>query len=87
MPVRKKDGGIRIVIDFRKLNSITVHDPFTMPSIDDILAQLGNAAFLSKMDLLKGFHQVPMSEASKELTAFTCLQGKFQYRVMPFGTY
>ncbi len=85
MPVRKKDGGIRIVIDFRKLNSITVHDPFTMPSIDDILAQLGNAAFLSKMDLLKGFHQVPMSEASKELTAFTCLQGKFQYRVMPFG--
>ncbi len=85
MPVRKKDGGIRIVIDFRKLNSITVHDPFTMPSIDDILAQLGNAAFLSKMDLLKGFNQVPMSEASKELTAFTCLQGKFQYRVMPFG--
>ncbi len=56
-----------------------------MPSIDDILSQLGNAAFLSKMDLLKGFHQVPMADDSKELTAFTCLQGKFQYRVMPFG--
>ncbi len=85
MPVRKKDGGIRIVIDYRKLNSITVREPFSMPSIDDILSQLGKATFLSKLDLLKGFHQVPMSESSKELTAFTCLQGKFQYRVMPFG--
>lgn len=85
MPVRKKDGGIRIVIDYRKLNSVTVKDPFTMPSIDDILSQLGDSAILSKLDLLKGFHQVPMEESSKELTAFTCLQGKFQYRVMPFG--
>ncbi len=85
MPVRKKDGGIRIVIDYRKLNSVTVNDPFTMPSIDDILSQLGDSAILSKLDLLKGFHQVPMEESSKELTAFTCLQGKFQYRVMPFS--
>ncbi len=85
MPVRKKDGGIRIVIVYRKLNSITIRDPFTMPSIEDIIAQLGSAKFLSKMDLLKGFHQVPLTEDSKELTAFSCLQGKFQYRVMPFG--
>ncbi len=85
IPVKKKDGGIRIVIDFRKLNSITVRDPFTMPSIEDILAQLGSATYLSKMDLLKGFHQVPMEEESKQFTAFTCLQGKFHYKVMPFG--
>ncbi len=56
-----------------------------MPSIEDILSQLGNAIFLSKLDLLKGFHQVPMSPESKEYTAFSCPQGKFQYRVMPFG--
>ncbi len=56
-----------------------------MPSIDDILSQLPKSTFLSKLDLLKGFHQVPMSETSKEFTAFTCLQGKFQYCVMPFG--
>ncbi len=59
MPVRKKDGGIRIVIDYRKLNRITIRDPFTMPSIEDIIAQLGSAEFLSKINLLKGFlHQV-----------------------------
>ncbi len=85
MPVKKKDGGIRLVVDYRKLNSITVHDPFSMPSINDILAHLSSATFLSKLDLLKGFHQVPLSESSKHLTAFTCLQGKFQYCVMPFG--
>ncbi len=85
IPVKKKDGAIRIVIDYRKLNSITVRDPFTMPSIDDILAQLGNATVLSKMDLLKGFYQVPMDPDSRHFTAFTCLQGKFHFKVMPFG--
>ncbi len=85
LPVRKKDGGIRIVIDFRKLNSVTVREPFTMPSIDDIISHLGEATILSKLDLLKGFYQVPMDEVSKQYTAFTCLQGKFQFKVMPFG--
>ncbi len=60
IPVKKKDGGIRIVIDFRKLNSVTIREPFTMPSIDDILAHLGNATVLSKMDLLNGFYQILM---------------------------
>jgi len=85
IPVKKKNGGIRIVIDFRKLNSVTIREPLTMPSIDDILAHLGNATVLSKMDLLKGFYQVPMEDSSKQFTAFTCLQGKFQFKVMPFG--
>ncbi len=60
MPDTKKDGGIRIVIDYKKLNAITIKEPFSMPSVEDILSQLGNASFLSKLDLLKGFHQVPM---------------------------
>ncbi len=85
MPVTKKDGGIRIVIDYKKLNAITIKEPFSMPPVEDILSQLGNASFLSKLDLLKGFHQVPMEPDSKQYTAFTCLQGKFQYCVMPFG--
>lgn len=85
IPVKKKDGGIRIVVDFRKLNSVTVPEPFFMPTIDSILAQIGSASCLSKIDLLKGFHQVPMDEMSKHLTAFSCWQGKFQYKRMPFG--
>ncbi len=49
------------------------------------MSQPGNATHLSKLDLQKGFHQVPMSLESREYTAFTCLQGKFHYCVMPFG--
>ncbi len=56
-----------------------------MLSIEEILSQLRNTSFLSKLALLKGFHQVPMSPESRQYTAFTCLQGKFQYCVMPFG--
>ncbi len=85
MSLENKDGGIRIVIEYRILNNVSIYNPFSVPSIDDILAHLGNAKFLSKMDHLKVFHQVPMTEESKPLTAFTCLQGKFQYIVMPFG--
>ena len=65
LPVRKKDGGIRIVVDFRKLNKVTIPEPFTMPSIDFVVSQLGEAKFLSKLDLLKEFHQVPLAEESK----------------------
>ncbi len=56
-----------------------------MPSVDYVIAQLGGARFLSKLDLLKGFHQVPLTEDSKPLTAFSCILGKFHYKVMPFG--
>ena len=77
IPVKKKDGGIHIVVDFKKLNSVTIPEPFAMPTIDSIVAQLGSASFLSKLDLLKGFHQVPMDECSKHLTAcFHLLAGE-----------
>ncbi len=45
MPIKKMVGGIRIDIDYRKLNNVTIHNPFSMPSIDDMLAHLGNAKF------------------------------------------
>ncbi len=85
IPVKKKDNGIRLVVDFRKLNTVTVPEPFQMPTIQAIIAKLGSAAVLSKLDLVKGFHQVPMDNKSKEYTAFSCAYRKFQNRLMPFG--
>ncbi len=85
IPVRKKDGGIRIVVDYRKINDITIPEPFDMPTVDSIVSRLGSAKFLSKLDLLKGFHQVPLDDNSKKYTAFSCKYGKFQYKRMPFG--
>ncbi len=85
IPVRKKDGGIRIVVDYRKINDITIPEPFDMPTVDSIVSRLGSAKFLSKLDLLKGFHQVPLDDNSKKYTAFSCKYGKYQYKRMPFG--
>ncbi len=59
LPVKKKDGGIRVVVDFRKLNAVTEPEPFMMPSVDYVIAQLGGARFLSKLDLLKVFTRCP----------------------------
>ncbi len=50
-----KDGGIRIVCDFRRLNTVTVAEPFLTPTIDSTIARVGNSTYLSKLDILKGF--------------------------------
>ncbi len=57
--MKTKDGGIRVVVDFRKLNAVTEPEPFMMPSVDYVIAQLGGARFLSKLDLLKVFTRCP----------------------------
>ena len=60
--VKKKDGNIRICIDYRRLNSVTAADPYQMPRVDDLLDRLGRAKFLSTIDLTKGYYQVPVRE-------------------------
>lgn len=83
--VRKKDGGIRICIDFRAVNAITVADPYQMPLIEEILDRLATAKFISKVDLNKGFHQIPVEVGDKPKTAFCTPWGKFHFNFMPFG--
>ncbi len=62
------------MVDFRKLNKVTTPEPFTMPSIDFIISQLGEAKFLSKLDLLKGFHQVPLADGFLMFTGKVSVQ-------------
>ena len=83
--VKKKDGGIRICVDFRAINAITEPDPYQMPLIEELLDLLGEAKFISKVDLNKGFHQIPVSSPDMSKTAFCTPWGKFEYKVMPFG--
>ncbi len=85
IPVRKKNGTIRIAVDYRKMNIVTIYNPFYMPSTEEVISSLGQANLLSKMDLAKGFHQVPMATDSKDKTTFSCKFGKFRYLRMPFG--
>ena len=83
--VKKKEGGCRICIDYRALNSVTTPDPYMMPFIEDILDTLATAKFMSKLDLHKGFHQIPVNDDDKAKTAFCTPWGKFQFSRMPFG--
>ena len=83
--VGKKDGGVRICIDFRAINNITQPDPYQMPLIHEILETLASARFISKIDLNKGFHQIPIDPADIAKTAFCSPWGKFEFVVMPFG--
>ena len=82
---RKKDGTNRFCIDFRKLNNITVFDAEPMPNPDSIFSKLTGKRYVTKIDLSKGYWQVPMEDESKPLTAFSTPSGLFQFRTMPFG--
>ena len=83
--VRKKDNSIRLCVDYRQLNSVTVKSSFPLPRIDESLQTLGGAKYLSVLDLASGYHQVAMDENDIEKTAFVTPFGLFEYTRMPFG--
>ena len=83
--VKKKDGSLRLVIDYRRLNKLTIKDNFPLPIIDTLLDSLAGAVVFSKLDAASGYWQVPMHSNSIEKTGFTTPQGTFEFLVMPFG--
>ncbi|KAL1915429.1 uncharacterized protein VTP21DRAFT_6887 [Calcarisporiella thermophila] len=84
--VRKKDGGLRFCVDYRKLNSVTVTDSYPIPRVDDLLTHLSGKSWFSTFDANKGFHQVPLATADdREKTAFRTHQGLKEFTRMPFG--
>ena len=83
MTVGKKDGGVRLCIDFRAVNGITQPDPYQMPLIEEVLEHLATARFISKIDLNKGFYQIPIDPCDMSKTAFCTPWGKFEFKVMP----
>ena len=85
VPVPKKDGTVRVCIDYRKLNEVTVADPYYMSTMEEILERVGESRIMSKLDLAKGFYQVEVEPQSQEKTAFVSPFGKFEFQRMPFG--
>ena len=83
--VKKPDGSNRFCVDYRKLNKITVFDPEPIPNIEDIMSKVGKGKFFSKLDLTKGYWQIPISGKDKVKTAFTTAEGLYQFKVLPFG--
>ena len=83
--VPKKDGSLRLCVDFRKLNAITVRPAASIPSADDIFFALGKSKFRTCLDMKQGFWQIPIREEDKEKTAFGTDAGIFEYNRMAFG--
>jgi len=83
--VPKPDGSIRLCVDYRRVNSLTVPDPFPLPRVEVLVEKLGQANYLTKVDMTRGYWQVPLDDASIPVSAFVTPTGHFQWRYMPFG--
>ena len=86
--VLKKDGTIRVVFDYRLANNETIDQSYTMKDAEELMNMAAGHDFISTMDLTSGYHQVPMADDSKEITAFSApgpAGGQYQFKVMPFG--
>ncbi|KAL0541244.1 hypothetical protein IC582_021286 [Cucumis melo] len=83
--VKKKDGSMRLCIDYRELNKVTVKNRYPLPRIDDLFDQLQGATVFSKIDLRSGYHQLRIKDRDVPKTAFCSRYGHYEFIVMSFG--
>ena len=85
VPADKKDGTLRLCVDFRALNNVTIKDKYPIPRIDELIDKLGQAKYFSTLDATSGFHQLAIDAADKCKTAFSWRNGHYEFNRMPFG--
>ena len=83
--VAKPDGSIRLCIDFKKLNSVTIFDNEPIPQMDEMVTRITKAKYFTKLDLTKGYWQIPLKENCKQYTAFQTSLGLMEFNYLPFG--
>jgi hypothetical protein len=82
--MKKKDGSMRMCIDYRNLNAVTVKNKYPLPRIDDLLDQLKDAKFFSKIDLRSGYHQMKIRPKDIPKTTFVTRNGQYEFIVVSF---
>ncbi|CAF4537482.1 unnamed protein product, partial [Didymodactylos carnosus] len=82
---KKNDGGIRFLVDYRKLNAVTRKDSFPQPTTEELLSRIGGSKYFTKLDLKSGYFQIPIQEKDKEKTAFITQDGLWEFNVLPQG--
>ena len=85
VPVSLPDGGIRMCLDYRKLNQVTIPDRFPVPNLLDSLFGLSGVMYFTRLDLRKGFYQLPIDESSRPYTAFSTSKNHWQFRRLSMG--
>ena len=85
VPVRKGDGTLRLCVDYRQLNKITIKENFPMPNLTKCIYQPRKVNYFTKIDLVRGYYQVPIEEESRKYTAFSTLQQQYQFKRLSFG--
>ncbi|KAL0544248.1 hypothetical protein IC582_019361 [Cucumis melo] len=83
--VKKKDGILKLCIDYRQLNKVTICNNYPLPCIDDLFDQLKGAPLFSKINLRSGYHQLKVRESDIAKTTFRTRYGHYELRVMPFS--
>lgn len=81
----KKDGKLRLCVDYRQLNNITIKNRYALPLISELQERTNGAQIFSKIDLREGYHRIRMKEGEEWKTAFRTRYGHYEYQVMPFG--
>ena len=82
---RKPNGGLRLCVDYRGLNAITIPDRYPLPLFKETLRQLSKAKWFTKLDVKSAFHRIRIREGDEWMTAFRCRLGLFEWLVTPFG--
>ena len=75
---------MHLCVDYRRLNDVTIPDPFYMPTLDEVVSAISENNVISKLDLTKGYYQVEVAEEDRTKTAFVCPFGKFEFTRTPF---